>query len=75
MKRKNNQLIFYLEPFQKRVKYSLSQYIDNLQKTLEKINIQYDKKCKINFTVVDNKVISNLSIDDHNINPYFLDFY
>jgi len=75
MKRKNNQYISYIEPFPKRVKYSLSQYLDNLQKTLEKINIQYDKNCKVNFTIVDNKLISNLYINDHNINPYFLDFY
>ena len=31
----NNQLINYLEPLPKRVKYSLLQYLDNLQKTLE----------------------------------------
>ena len=74
-KRKNNQVLSYIEPLPKRLKCSVLDYFFEIEKTLKKIKLQHNKECKFNIKIVDNKIISVLSIDDEIINPYFLDFY
>ncbi len=74
-KRKNNQVLPYLEPLPKRLKCSVLDYFSELEKTFKKIKLEHNKECKLNFKIHDNKIISTLIIDDEIINPYFLDFY
>ena len=74
-KRKNNQLFSYFEPFPKGLKCSMIDYFSELEKTFKKIKLEHNKECKLNFKIVNNKIISELSIDNETLNPYFLDFY
>ena len=74
-KRKNNQVISYFEPFPKRLKCSILDYFSELEKIFKKIKFEHDKECKLTLKIVNNKIISELSIDNEIINPYFLDFY
>lgn len=74
-KRKNNQVLSYIEPLPKRLKCSVLDYFFELEKVFKKIKLKHDKECKFNLKIVNNKIISELSIDNEIINPYFLDFY
>ena len=74
-KRKNNQVLSYLEPFPKRFKGSVLDYFSELENTFKKIKLEHNKDCKLNLKIVNNKIIPELSIDNEIINPYFLDFY
>lgn len=74
-KRKNNQIISYIEPFPKRYKYYNCDYFSELEQTFKRIKLVHNKECKLNITLINNKIFTVLSIDDEIINPYFLDFY
>lgn len=74
-KRKNNQVLSCLEPFPKRLKCSILDYFSELEKTFKKIKLEHNKECKLNVKIINNKIISELLIDNETINPYFLDFY
>ena len=74
-KRKNNQVLSCFEPFPKRLKCSIPDYFSELEKTFKKIKLEHNKECKLNLKIINNKIISELSIDNETINPYFLDFY
>jgi len=74
-KRKNNHVLSFIEPLEKRIKLSPVDYFLEIEKTFKKIKLEHNKDCKLNFKIVNNKVITILSIDDVYINPYFLDFY
>lgn len=74
-KRKNNQVLSFIEPYPKRLKYSILDYFSEIEKTFKKIKLDHNKECKLNFKIDNNKIISILTIDNEIINPYFLDFY
>ena len=74
-KRKNNCISSILEPLPKRAKYSLDSYFSELEKTFKKIKLVHDKDCKLNFQIVNDKIIPVLTVNEQTINPYFLDFY
>lgn len=74
-KRKNNNLIAQFEPLPKRFKFLTEDYFFELERTFKRIKLEHNKECKINLTIIDDKIVPVLSIDDEIINPYFLDFY
>jgi hypothetical protein len=74
-KRKNNQVVSYLEPLSKRFKYSILDYFFELEKTFKKIKLEHNKDCKLDFVIKNNTIISVLSIDEETINPYIYDFF
>ena len=74
-KRKNNHVLSILEPLPKRIKYSPYSYFSELEKTFKKIKLMHDKDCKLNFQIINDKIIPILTINEETINPYFLDFY
>lgn len=74
-KRKNNQVLLYFEPHPKRFKCSILDYFCELEKTFKKIKLKHNKECKLNLKIINNIIISEFSIDNEIINPYFLDFY
>ena len=74
-KRKNNQVLSYFEPLPKRLKCSVLDYFSEVENIFKKIKLEHNKHCKLNFKIVNNKIIPELSIDNKTINPYFLDFY
>ena len=74
-KRKNCQILSYIEPLPKRFKFSIHDYCSELQHIFKKIKLQHNKECKLNLKIINNKVISELSIDNETINPYYLDIY
>lgn len=63
-KRKNNQLLSFIKPIPKRLKYLEYYEILDIENKLKKQIIKY-KYSKLNFTLK----------DKDRINPYFLDFY
>ena len=74
-KRKNNQVLSYIEPLPKRFKCSVLDYFSEVENTFKKIKLEHNKECKLNLKIVNNKIMSVLSIHNEIINPYFLDFY
>ena len=74
-KRKSNQVLnisVFLEMVQN---MTILDYFSELEKTFKKIKLEHNKECKLNLKIINNKIISELSIDNETINPYFLDFY
>ena len=75
MKRKNLQCFTNLEPYPKRIKCSILDYFSELEKTFNKIKLEHNKECKLNLKIINNKIISEISINNEIVNPYFFDFY
>jgi hypothetical protein len=78
-KRKNNKSLFIIEPLPKRLKYNSFDYFLEIENLFNKIQNEHNKKCELEFKIVDSKIISTLIIYDYNqnekINPYYLDLY